>query len=129
MALIECKECGKQISENATSCPSCGFDLAAHYEQIAETKAATYLIVPIIVYFIVTLGGIQLGRFDPNHVFFHTNLLNIPVLNWLYIPIFLILGGVPVFKHAWWGGWNGAIFISIAAIFAVRFFAPELAPF
>lgn len=24
MALIECPECGKQISENADSCPNCG---------------------------------------------------------------------------------------------------------
>lgn len=24
MALIECPECGKEISENATACPNCG---------------------------------------------------------------------------------------------------------
>lgn len=27
MALIKCKECGKDISSNATSCPKCGIVL------------------------------------------------------------------------------------------------------
>ncbi len=27
MALIKCKECGKEISENAESCPNCGYKL------------------------------------------------------------------------------------------------------
>lgn len=27
MALIKCPECGKQISDNATSCPNCGYSL------------------------------------------------------------------------------------------------------
>lgn len=129
MALIECTECGNQISENASSCPACGFDISTHYEQAAESNAAIFMIAPIILYFAVLLGGIYLGQFDTNHKFFHVKLLDISVLNWLYIPIFAILGGVPVFKHAWWGGWNGAIFICIAIIFAVRFVAPELSPF
>jgi hypothetical protein len=28
MALINCPECGKQVSTNATACPSCGFPVA-----------------------------------------------------------------------------------------------------
>ena len=28
MALIKCRECAKEISENATSCPNCGVPLA-----------------------------------------------------------------------------------------------------
>ena len=129
MALIECTECGAQISETARSCPSCGFDILTNYEQAAESNAASIMIAPIIFYFAMVLGGIHLGKFDTNHDFFHTALFNIPVFNWLYLPILLILGGVPVLKHAWWGGWNGAIFISTATIFAVKFVAPELAPF
>ena len=27
MALIKCPECGKQISNKATSCPDCGFPM------------------------------------------------------------------------------------------------------
>jgi len=26
MALIECKECGNQVSDKAKSCPNCGFE-------------------------------------------------------------------------------------------------------
>ena len=26
MALIECKNCGKQMSDKATKCPHCGYD-------------------------------------------------------------------------------------------------------
>ena len=94
-----------------------------------EPSAAILLIAPIIIYFVVVLGGIHLGKFDTNHVFFHSSLFDVNVLNWLYLPILFILGGVPVFKHALWGGWNGAIFISIVTVFAVKFVAPELAPF
>ena len=27
MALIECPECGKKISDKATTCPNCGFPI------------------------------------------------------------------------------------------------------
>lgn len=30
MALTECRECGKQVSEQAATCPHCGFPLGAH---------------------------------------------------------------------------------------------------
>lgn len=39
MALINCPECGKEgISEHATSCPNCGFPIAAHFKAIEEEK-------------------------------------------------------------------------------------------
>ena len=93
MALVDCDECGNQLSHMASVCPSCGFDRSTQHQVAAEHSLASLVVFPIIIYFAV------------------------------------ILGGVPVFKHAWWGGWNGAVFMSIAAIFAVRFVAPELAPF
>lgn len=98
-------------------------------EVTRKNAPASLVVFPIIIYFAVILGGIYIGKFDTEHTFFNSALFDISILNWLYIPILLILGGVPVFKHAWWGGWNGAVFMSIAAIFAVRFVAPELAPF
>ena len=33
MALIKCPECGKKISAQAKSCPSCGYDLPPPIEQ------------------------------------------------------------------------------------------------
>jgi uncharacterized membrane protein YvbJ len=29
MSLIDCKECGKQVSDKATTCPTCGVSLEA----------------------------------------------------------------------------------------------------
>ena len=128
MSLIECHECGKQISHTANICPSCGFDLSRHYGEWADSQLGILTVVPIISYFVVILGGIHLGIFDTDHKFFHTAIFNIPILNWLWIPNLIILGGVPVFKHVWWGGWTGAIFMVCAAIFAVNAVAPELLP-
>lgn len=129
MALVDCDECGNQLSHMASVCPSCGFDRSTQHQVAAEHSLASLVVFPIIIYFAVILGGIYIGKFDTEHTFFNSALFDISILNWLYIPILLILGGVPVFKHAWWGGWNGAVFMSIAAIYAVRFVAPELAPF
>lgn len=33
MALIKCPECGKEISDQATSCPNCGIPINAHVRQ------------------------------------------------------------------------------------------------
>lgn len=33
MALIECPECGKEVSDSAVSCPNCGFGIAALKEK------------------------------------------------------------------------------------------------
>ena len=129
MALVSCDECGNQISDMASVCPSCGFDRATEYEVAAEHSLASLAVFPIIIYFAVILGGIYIGKFDTEHAFFNSALFDISILNWLYIPIIMILGGVPVFKHAWWGGWSGAIFMCFAAISAVRYVAPDLAPF
>lgn len=35
MALIKCKECGKNVSDSVTTCPKCGYDIQA---QIKEEK-------------------------------------------------------------------------------------------
>jgi len=39
MALIKCKECGKDVSDNAPACPSCGSKLKP------KTKVLTWLVV------------------------------------------------------------------------------------
>lgn len=41
MALIKCKEYGKEISSNATVCPSCG------YKKINESEKASFGILAI----------------------------------------------------------------------------------
>ena len=104
-ALVECDECGNQLSHMASVCPILrGFDRSTQHQVAAEHSLASLVVFPIIIYFAVILGGIYIGKFDTGHTFFNSALFDISILNWLYIPILLILGGVPVFKHAWWGG-------------------------
>ncbi|MBS6252534.1 MAG: zinc-ribbon domain-containing protein [Clostridia bacterium] len=52
MALIKCKECGKEISSNATVCPSCG------YKKINESEKASFGILAIC--FLIPIVGIVL---------------------------------------------------------------------
>lgn len=63
MALIKCRECGKDISDKAKSCPNCGFEkknFAQSLEETGETMqsvgcAMTLLItIPILI---ILMGG------------------------------------------------------------------------
>lgn len=38
MALIKCPECGKEVSDTAVACPSCGYGIASYMEQIKEQR-------------------------------------------------------------------------------------------
>lgn len=38
MAIIKCPECGKEISDKATSCPNCGFPLIKGQPKKEKTK-------------------------------------------------------------------------------------------
>jgi membrane protein YdbS with pleckstrin-like domain len=40
MALIECPECGNQVSTAAPTCPSCGFPVAAQAAEAAQAQPA-----------------------------------------------------------------------------------------
>lgn len=41
MALVECHECGKQISDSASSCPSCGAPVRAKKHKKGDTLPYT----------------------------------------------------------------------------------------
>ena len=45
MALINCPECGKEISERANSCPNCGFPIGASHEQTSENTDSNYVTI------------------------------------------------------------------------------------
>lgn len=49
MALIKCKECGKEISKKADSCPNCGFNLKKEKENLNQGIGCLVLIVLIIL--------------------------------------------------------------------------------
>lgn len=58
MALIKCKECGKEVSDKATACPACGAPIAAAsvgtptqtIEQTSKTLKAQYAIAGTIFF-------------------------------------------------------------------------------
>ncbi len=44
MALIDCPECGHRISDKAQSCPNCGYDMVAHFQEIAAKERLIRLV-------------------------------------------------------------------------------------
>jgi hypothetical protein len=64
MALVASKECGEQISDQALSCPHCGFSrmatpAAVTHEQITN-MSAVLLIVGIVLLVVVAAGVMAL---------------------------------------------------------------------
>ena len=52
MALIQCEECGKEISDKALTCPECGMPTLAQLD-----KTDTYKILAIILGIILIVFG------------------------------------------------------------------------
>lgn len=42
MALVKCIECGKEISDKATACPSCGYPMTANVQSTFESDCAEF---------------------------------------------------------------------------------------
>jgi uncharacterized protein (DUF983 family) len=59
MALIECKECGKQISSEARSCPSCGYEMKPHPLEQRDLENLIGLVIAVVGAVII-FGGIYL---------------------------------------------------------------------
>ncbi len=71
MALIKCKECGKEVSSNATTCPNCGNpinDDTITREIKASKKVAIFIIIILVIICII---GFIFGYFIPAHTY-HT---------------------------------------------------------
>ena len=49
MSLINCKECGKEISNTAKSCPHCGFEI--------NKNQTTKLLIGLATIFLIGIGG------------------------------------------------------------------------
>jgi uncharacterized membrane protein len=56
MALIQCQECGKQMSDSASKCPNCGANRLQAVGATAFQKACAIFI--ILVGLFVSLGGL-----------------------------------------------------------------------
>ena len=72
MALIECKECGKQISDSAKTCPNCGCKTAFAENSSKLLGYAIHMLIDIVVALIAGFALLQgtselldnLDRFD-----------------------------------------------------------------
>ena len=49
MALIECHECGKKISDSAASCPGCGAPVRAKQRKKGDTVPYTDQVVAVLL--------------------------------------------------------------------------------
>jgi hypothetical protein len=66
MALINCPECNKEISDKAESCPNCGCPInIVGQSMIQENKTKTkkskkkYILIPLLIIILVCLSGIS----------------------------------------------------------------------
>lgn len=48
MALINCAECGREVSDKAVSCPNCGYPIAAQQNEKAATNAARPRVIRVV---------------------------------------------------------------------------------
>jgi len=56
MALIECPECGNQVSDTALSCPACGYQMAV---QASMSGRSALLAVALVLATVgITLGAV-----------------------------------------------------------------------
>lgn len=62
MALINCPECDKEISDKATNCPNCGVTICAMPTSVIagpiKPKSKKRILIPIVIAAFVVLGGI-----------------------------------------------------------------------
>jgi DNA-directed RNA polymerase subunit RPC12/RpoP len=58
MALINCKECSKQVSDKADKCPNCGFNIIKDKNTQAASKGCAYIFLGIAaIIFIAVVAG------------------------------------------------------------------------
>lgn len=59
MALINCKECGKEVSDKADKCPNCGFNIATERNTKATSKGCSFIFLGIaaIIFLAVIIGS------------------------------------------------------------------------
>lgn len=87
MALIQCPDCGKEVSDSARQCPNCGYPLKSISKTISTNRkfisnAVTIALIALLVIFVLKIllrPNIKMDDFDVNNSAFGTLLfLGIP---------------------------------------------------
>jgi len=60
MALVECQECGKQISKSAKSCPNCGAKTRASKRTSFSNKCNLAVLAILLVALVVVYGTVMM---------------------------------------------------------------------
>ena len=123
MALIQCKECGSEVSHKAIICPNCGFDFSEETEIALARIMAVVLIFPIFGYLVICLSGIYFGFFDYSNAFF-SHLIG-TLESWLFWPLCLLFGAIGWSRHPLWGGWLNAFAFCWLVWLAAGWIIPE----
>ncbi|MDA8926328.1 zinc ribbon domain-containing protein [Gammaproteobacteria bacterium] len=61
MALINCEECGHEISESSKSCPQCGYTAYNFWETLGDASYSIAVVVCGISYIFYFIGGFPIG--------------------------------------------------------------------
>lgn len=58
MALIQCTECGREISDRAASCPGCGAAVSPDHQDKSITKKKRHILLELLLLFSLVVIGI-----------------------------------------------------------------------
>ena len=61
MSLINCEECGHEISESAKSCPQCGYTVYNFWEALADSSYVIFVLSFTISIIFIFIGGFPTG--------------------------------------------------------------------
>lgn len=98
MALIKCAECGKEISDKAPSCPSCGNPINNKLQQkpvVIEQTYKKWKVVKLVSGILIVIGIFNLFGGINNH--------NDPSISFGIFILFIgIIGSIIGKFGAWW---------------------------
>lgn len=124
MALIQCEECGRDLSTKAKTCPNCGFDQAEKHNTALDGAMLRITIAPVLVYLVICLSGIYFGFFDYSNAFFSHSFAG-DLKSWLWGSIVYLFSVVGWNRHPVLGGWLNAVAICTVLWWTVDWLIPE----
>lgn len=123
VALIQCEECGSEVSTKAIKCPNCGFNRQDNIDRAMFNILVWFTIFPIFGYFVICLSGIYFGFFDYSNAFFSHEFSFFK--SWLYWPLGFLFVGIGENRHSVLGGYLNAFAVCFLLWIAVDWIIPD----